>query len=213
MRGISSVTLLCVLFVGIPSAWAQRTTKGRGPFSNSSDASGLVGRMMRFDADQDGKLTRDEVTDERSLATFDRADTNEDGTVTKAELSSLAAKERSNVRGNNRAGRGRFGDGFAEGGPGGMGPGGPPPKPGEVLPQMIQNHLKLTSDQKSQIKDLQNEVDARLAKILTDQQKAQLEEIQSHGPPGGGPPPGRFGDGGPPPGGFGDGGPPPPPDF
>ena len=202
MRGLSSLTVMCVLFAAIPSAWAQRAAKGRGSFPNSSDASGLVNRMMRFDTDQDGKLTRNEVTDNRSLLIFDSADADEDGTVTKAELSSFAAKERSNARGGNRAGRGRFGDGFPAGGPG-MGPGGPPPKPGVVLPPMIQNHLQLTSQQKSQIQDLQKEVDAKLARILTEQQKAQLEEMQRHGPPGGGPPPG----------GFGDGGPPPPPDF
>ena len=52
----------------------------------------LVVRMMAFDKKKDGKLTRDEVTDERLQRLFDQADTNKDGVVTKEELMALAAK-------------------------------------------------------------------------------------------------------------------------
>jgi hypothetical protein len=93
------------------------------------------------------------------------------------------------------------------GGPGPGGPGGPgrrsfgpPPRPGQILPEMLQNRLKLTDAQKVQIAKLQKEVDAKLAKILTSDQNKQLEEIKARGPgrgPGG---PGRGpgGPGGPP---------------
>src|SRR5262249_31091766 len=52
----------------------------------------LVTRMMTFDKNKDGKLTRDEITDERLLPLFDRADANKDGVVTKDELTALFTK-------------------------------------------------------------------------------------------------------------------------
>ena len=52
----------------------------------------LVVRMMAFDKKKDGKLTKDEVTDERLQRLFDQADANKDGVVTKEELMALAAK-------------------------------------------------------------------------------------------------------------------------
>jgi len=70
------------------------------------------------------------------------------------------------------------------GGPQGGPPGGPP-RPGQVLPGFLQERLKLTGEQKKQIEELQKEVDARLAKILTDEQKKMLQEMPKGGrPPG-----------------------------
>src|SRR2546422_2883764 len=67
----------------------------------------LVTRMMAFDKNKDGKLTREEVTDERLLRLFDLADTNKDGIVTKEELVALAAKlERDAGPGDDRGGPG-----------------------------------------------------------------------------------------------------------
>jgi Spy/CpxP family protein refolding chaperone len=90
--------------------------------------------------------------------------------------------------------------------PGGF-PGGPFElfKPGQILPAAIQDQLKLTAAQRKQIAELQAEVDAKLAKILTAEQKKALEQTGpgGFGPPGFGPgfgPPG-FG----PMGGFGGG--------
>ena len=77
---------------------------------NPAPADGLVARMMAFDKDGDGKLTKSEVTDERLHRLFDRADADKDGTVTKAELAALEAKESASFRG----------------GPGGFGPPGGP---------------------------------------------------------------------------------------
>jgi hypothetical protein len=152
--------------------------------------------MMEFDKNKDGKLTKAEVTDGRLHRLFDRADADKDKTVTKAELSALEAKERAND-----------GDGppgpFPGGGPGGPRMG-PPPRPGEIMSPMTRRRLNLTAEQENQIADLQKEVDAKLEKILTVEQRKQLEEMRDRGP--GGNPPGRGGR----PGG---GGPPPPPSF
>ncbi|HTH49271.1 MAG TPA: hypothetical protein VMB21_17275, partial [Candidatus Limnocylindria bacterium] len=49
--------------------------------------------------------------------------------------------------------------------------------------------------------DLQKEVDGRLDKLLTEEQRKQLREVRERGPGGFGPPGGGF-PGGPPPGGF-----------
>jgi hypothetical protein len=187
-------------------------------------AGNVVVRMMRFDKNKDGKLTKSELTDARFRRLFDRADTDKDGFVTKAELAAIAnqfqEREAEGPRG--------FGppDGFPPppgGGPGrGMGPPSPP-RPGELLPTMLRRNLKLTAAQTKELDDLQKEVDAKIDKILTDSQKKQLKEMRQRGPrmfggpggppPGGpdGPPPGGpppDGPGGPPPGGP-DGGPPP----
>jgi Spy/CpxP family protein refolding chaperone len=107
----------------------------------------------------------------------------------------------------------------AQPGPGGPGPGGPGgglgglfPKPGTVLPGPVQDRLNLTAEQKKQIEELQKEVDTKLAKLLTADQKKTLDDIANNPfgalfPPGGPGGPGGFpgGPGGPPggnPGGF-----------
>jgi EF hand len=177
-----------------------------GGYNGGPTSDDTVTRMMAFDANKDGKLTREEVTDERLTRLFDRADADKDGTVTRAELTALVAAEPAR-----RGGPGGFG-------PGGFGPppgGGPPGggfRPGEVLPQMVQSRLNLSAEQKVQIESLQKEVDARLEKIFNDEQKAQWKAMRSRGPggPGRGGPGGRRGPGGPGPGGPGgsDGSPP-----
>ena len=159
-------------------------------------SSDLVTRMMKFDKDRNGKLSRAEITDSRLIRLWTRADADKDGSVTPAELAKIDT-----------------GDGGGFGGPGGGpggfgGPMGSPPKPGEVLPPMMRSRLKLSSDQLAKLDELQRDVDSRMEKILTDDQKAQLKQMSARGP--GGPPPGggRGGRGGPgEPG--GPGGPPP----
>jgi Spy/CpxP family protein refolding chaperone len=117
-----------------------------------------------------------------------------------------------------RGGRGGF-DGPGGGGPGGRGGFGGPPQPGQVMPAFLQDVLGLTAEQKKQLEVLQKEVDDKLAKILTEEQKKQLKEMPQGfgrggfgGPPGGpgGPGENAGGPGGPgggPPRGFGGGGP------
>jgi hypothetical protein len=155
-------------------------------------------RMMAFDKDRDGKLTRAEITDARLVRLFDRADADKDGVVTKQELTALATKETAN----DRNGPGGFGP--PPGGRGGFGPPGGGPRgpmmaltrPGEVLPPFLRRELRLTDEQAKQLDELQKDVDDRLAKILTQDQRRLLEEIwqRPSGPAGfrrdpGGPPP------------------------
>lgn len=172
--GIASALALWVA-ASASTATAQGPGRGREDGPRSGNTNELVVRMMVFDKDQDGVLSKAEVTDERLLRLFDRADENKDGSVTKAELTTLASKE--------PAARP---DGPPGGGPGGFTRGGF--RPGEVLPAMLQDRLKLSTDQKKQLAALQNEVDASLAKILNDEQKAQLKEIRERGPGGPGGP-------------------------
>lgn len=194
------------LLAAMPFAMAQqRSGSGRNASTKKTGDDSLISRMMAFDSNKDGKLTKEEVTDERLSRLFDRADANHDGVVTRQELTALAAREPA-------GGRGGFG---GPGGPGGFGPpgGGPggfmggPPRPGQILPPMLRNRLELTDEQSKQVDALQKEVDARLDKILNEDQRQMLKEMRERGPggPGGfGPPPGGFGPGGP---GGGPGGP------
>jgi Spy/CpxP family protein refolding chaperone len=93
------------------------------------------------------------------------------------------------------------------GGPGAF-PGGPP-LPGQILPGFLQEHLKMTAEQKAKLEKLQEQVDAGLAKILTNDQQRTLKEPMrkpfgepggfggfpgpgGFGPPGGKGPPGGF---------------------
>jgi hypothetical protein len=245
---------------------ADTTSKaGAKDYSQSS----IVIRMMAFDKNHDGKLTKDEITDARLHRLFDRADVNKDGIVTKEELMALAAQLDAEFP--QRGGRGGFGGPGGDGNPGGFGgpggpggpggrgrgrfggrggpdgPGGPgpgdagpgrsggpgesgpggfggpggggpgrfggPPRPGQILPPFLQEELNLSAPQKKQLEELQKEVDSRLGKILTEDQKKQLQERRRGfgpgGPPPDGPPPdgsapgqrgrrGRGGAGGPP---------------
>jgi hypothetical protein len=94
-----------------------------------------------------------------------------------------------------------------------FGPGGfaAVPSPGQIISKSTLTALKPSAEQQHQLDDLQKEVDAKLDKLLSSDQKKQLKDAQDNfgkggpfgGPPGG-PPPG--GPGGPP--GGGPGGPP-----
>jgi hypothetical protein len=86
------------------------------------------------------------------------------------------------------------------GGPGGRGGPGNMPQPGQVMPPAQQGALKLTADQRKQLRELQKEADDTLDKLLAADQKKQLKEMRANpgriAAPGGGPP-GMFGPGGP----------------
>jgi Spy/CpxP family protein refolding chaperone len=75
----------------------------------------------------------------------------------------------------------------APAGPGGRRPGfaGGTPRPGQLLPGFLQERLKLTDEQKKQVEELQKDVDTRLDKILTEDQKKELKEMRERA--------GRFG--------------------
>ena len=78
-----------------------------------------IDKMMAFDVNKTGKLTKKDITDQRLIPLFERADANHDGEVTKEELTALFTKEAAAI--NTRGGSGPGGPG----GPGGRGPGGP----------------------------------------------------------------------------------------
>jgi hypothetical protein len=93
------------------------------------------------------------------------------------------------------------------------------PQPGQLVATAAVDRMKLSDEQKTQLAELQKEVDGKLDGVLKDDQKKQFKQMQDFakafaggrpgGPPGG-PPPGG-GAGGPPggfPGGFGGFGPP-----
>ena len=166
----------------------------------------LVVKMMAFDQNKDGELTKDEITDERFLKLFERADKNKDGKVTKEELIALIAAEGAGDQGGGgRPGGDRPGGG-GPGGPGGgrpgggniPGPGGPgmggmmrPPQPGQIMPEGLATQLKLTDEQKKKFAELQKDLDAKMEKLLTDDQKKMLKEMKERGPMGPGGPGGR----------------------
>ena len=67
-------------------------------------------------------------------------------------------------------------------------------RPGDILDPPLQDVLRLTDEQKKQLAELQKEVDAKLEKVLTDDQKKLWKDLRdrSSGRPGGfGPPGGR----------------------
>jgi hypothetical protein len=85
--------------------------------------------------------------------------------------------------------------------PPGNPPGGPPSpggplQPGKILTAAQQDTLKLSPAQRQRLEEIQKEIDARLATLLTEDQKRQLQTMQQapgiatpprQGPPGGNP--------------------------
>ncbi|MDG3004784.1 EF-hand domain-containing protein [Paludisphaera mucosa] len=175
-----------IRFLIVAAAALAQGPPGGGPsLSKEADVQDVVARMTAFDKDGDGKLARGEVSDARLLGLFDRADADKDGAVTKAELTALAEAEHSDAPDFD------FGP-PPGGGPGFDGfPGAPPSRPGEVLSPPLRQALELTPEQRGKIDELQAKVDAALAEILTDAQKAELKAAARPGPGPGGPPPGR----------------------
>lgn len=249
MRPVAGLLFVCGLVLVTSFTMAQPPDGGKGAKGKGikGDKGGpgdfggktatveeMVTRMMTFDKNMDGKLTKDEVTDSRLQSLFERADANGDGILTKEELTAFFTKEQAalNAMGGGFGGPGGPGGGFGPpGGPGGGfgppgGPGGPGggfgpyggmPRPGQILPPFLAERLNLTEDQKKQLADLQKDVDTKLDKILTADQKKQLQEMRPGGGPGGGGPgrpgggPGGPGGPGGGPGRPGGGNPPPPP--
>ena len=204
ITGLALVTC-AVGAIAVAVVHAQPPRGERGPGGGSVDAA--VNRLMAFDADKDGKLSKSEITDSRLQPLLQRADANNDGVVTKEELTALLTKEAASSRGGAGGGPGGLGGrgpGGPEGGPGGpppddrgpggRGPGGP--QPGQILPQFMQDELSLTEAQRRDLQELQKDVDTRLGKILSADQQQQLRQMRNRGPGGGGPRGG--GPGGPP---------------
>ena len=187
--------------------------------AKAADLDAMISRMMAFDKNKDGKLTREEMTDPRMERIFDHADTNHDGVVTKEELVAWAKKSVAEDGGNRDGREGMGSPDGRSGGPrrGGRGMGGrgfggfgARSQPGQILSPSLVETLKLTDQQKQAAAELQKRVDEQLGTILTAKQKQRLKDLQQSSGPGGpgGFGPGRRGRGGPPNGGPPDGGPP-----
>jgi Spy/CpxP family protein refolding chaperone len=157
-----------------------------GKGGGSENVDDFVTKLMAFNKAKDGKLTKEELTDKRLLALFDRADTNKDGVVTREELEALFAREKLEGGGFGGGDKGKGPkDGFGPDKKGFKGKG--PQQFGGILPGFLQDALNLTDAQRKQVGDLQKEVDGKLDKILTDDQRSQLREMREKGPKG--PPP------------------------
>jgi hypothetical protein len=80
--------------------------------------SDLVDRLMSFDKNQDGTITKDELP-ERMANLLDQGDTNHDGALDNAEIKNLADRNSVNDQPPGRGGRGRRGGpppgGFGQG--------------------------------------------------------------------------------------------------
>jgi hypothetical protein len=63
----------------------------------------------------------------------------------------------------------------------------PPARPGEVMPRQLQDQLGLSDEQRKKFAELQKEIDRKVQEILTEEQKARLEQLRRAGR-GGGPP-------------------------
>jgi Spy/CpxP family protein refolding chaperone len=83
---------------------------------------------------------------------------------------------------------------FPSGGPPQAGPGpGNPAHPGKIFSPAQRDTLKLSPEQRKRLEEIQKEIDARLATLLTDEQQRQLQAMQrapAPGPGGPGGPPG-----------------------
>ncbi len=201
MKQVSAaLAFICVISLAAEIGLAQppRPERDRSnQNSNSSQQTSPVNRLFKYDADQDGALTKDEVTDRRIHRILAAADKNSDERVTREELSAYFEKQSqaygtgSSSRANSPSGPLGQDGGPPMGGPfpPGPGPGFAPPRPGQLLPPVLQQQLQLNSAQQSRLAELQSRVDAELARILTpDQQRLLLQMSQPSGGPPFGPP-------------------------
>lgn len=165
---------------------------GQGGFNNGGVGMSPVDRLMSMDTNADGYLTVDEVTDMRMRSILNRSDANQDGMISRAELTMMAGGQQAGV-GNRGGGQGLaggqgfgVGQGFggdqpavgglpAGGMPGGLGGLGPQPV-GQILPEFMHDQLGLTAEQRTAIAKLQAGVDAQLARILTAEQQQMLQQ-------------------------------------
>lgn len=165
---------------GGPGAGGPREGGQRGPGRGQFNPEQLLERLMQMDKDSDGKLSKEEMGDSRLAAMFERADSDSDGFLTKEELTAMF--NRGPGRGEGGPAEGGRGRGM---GPGGMGPGGMMGfQPGMIMPPFLMERLGLSEEQRKDVAALQQEVEKKLASILTEEQKEQLKEFAQRRPGG-----------------------------
>ena len=161
---------------GGPRAGGPREGGQRGPGRGQFSPEQFLERIMQLDKDGDGKLSKEEMADSRAAAMFERADSDSDGFVTKEELTAVF---------NRGPGRGEGGPARGEGRGRGMGPGGMMGfQPGVIMPPFLMERLGLSEEQRKDVAALQQEVEKKLASILTEEQKEQLKEFGQRRPGG-----------------------------
>lgn len=147
-----------------------------------------------LDTDHDGVISTEEL--KNAVQSLKKLDKNKDGKLTEEEMRPEGGPGRPpgpDGGPGGRPGPGREGPG-GRGGPGGAGRG----EPG-LLPPFAREQLKLSDQQEKQIADLEKDARDKLMRILTPEQRKQMEELRARGP--GGPPGDRGGPGRPPEGG------------
>src|SRR4051794_16087383 len=139
MRLLTGSLLVIGLLSAAALVSAQQGDKKKGDKADRADKGGadaFVAKLMAFNKKKDGKLTKEELTDERLHRLFDRADANKDGVVTKEELVALYEKEFAQGGGGpgkggpDKGGKGKGGPDKGKGGPPDRGGRGGPPQPG-----------------------------------------------------------------------------------
>lgn len=189
MNVLSKLLCSVAMLTFTATAFAQPPGGGRGPGGPGGQGGpSPIERLMTLDVNGDGQLTANEVTDARMKSMLNRADANQDGVVTKAELTAMFSGQAGAGRRGAGEGRRGGGEGGMRGGEGGMrgGPGGGgPPQIGQIMPAFVQDQLGLSDDQRTALAKLQAEVDAQLAQILTAEQQQQLKKgPEGRGGPG-----------------------------
>jgi spore coat protein CotH len=157
----------------------------RGGFGPGNFLAGPLREAL--DADKDGKLTKEELL-VGVKKFFANCDKDKKGSLDEAQIAQGLGHIIPQPPG---FPGGPGGPPGGRGGPGGP-PGGPPdgpgglPQPGQIMPGPLQERLKLTAEKKKQVAALQKEVDAKLATILTEEEKKTLQQMrQRFGGPGG----------------------------
>lgn len=122
-----------------------------------------------------------------------------------ATVSFTSAQPPDGGKGGKGGEQGKGGQPGEKGGKGGGKGGFAMPAPGQIMPVFMQDQLKFTDAQKKELETMQKDVDAKLDKLLTEDQKKTLKAMKDRAPGG----PGGFpgGPGGP--GGAPGGNPPP----
>ncbi len=140
----------------------------------------------KLDTDKDGKLSKEELlAGVKQL--FSECDKDKKGSLDENQIAQGLGRiipQPQGFPGGPPGGPGgppggRGGRGGQPGGPGGP-PGGRggPPQPGQIMPAPLQERLKLTDEQKKQVAALQKEVDAKLAAILTEEERKSLQQMR-----------------------------------